>query len=79
MITDLYLGESKRLSRRLKYRKGVGRVSAGCRKGVELWSKLRQKCTTVARLRQNVDTCDTLAIPLRGVGCRRINLMYQRL
>jgi len=54
----------------MKYRMGVGRVSAGCRKGVELWSKLRQKCTIVARIRQNVDTCDTLAIPLRRGGCR---------
>ena len=54
----------------MKYRMGVGRVSAGCRKGVELWSKLRQKCTIVARFRQNVDTCDTLAIPLRRGGCR---------
>ena len=54
----------------MKYRMGVGRVSAGCRKGVELWSKLRQKCTIMAYLSKNVDTCDTLAIPLRRGGCR---------
>ena len=54
----------------MKYRMGVGRVSAGCRKGVELWSKLRQKYTIMAQLGQNVDTCDTLAIPLRRGGCR---------
>ena len=70
MYFDLSIGLSYRLSRTFWYRMGVGRVSAGCRKGVELWSKLRQRCTTMARLRQKVDTCDTLAIPLRRGGCR---------
>ena len=32
--------------------------------------KLRQMYTNVARLRQNVDTFDTLSTPLRGGGCR---------
>ena len=70
MITDLFIGLSRSLSRTLWYRMGVGRVSAGCRKGVELWSKLRHKCTIMAESRQKVDTCDTLAIPLRRGGCR---------
>ena len=60
----------------MKYRMGVGRVSAGCRKGVELWSKLRQKCTIVARIGQNVDTCDTLAIPLRRGGVSKLLFIY---
>ena len=54
----------------MKYRMGVARVSAGCRKGVELWFELRQKGTIWVNLSKNVDTCDTLAIPLRRGGCR---------
>ena len=63
----------------MKYRMGVGRVSAGCRKGVELWSKLRQKYTIMVKLRQNVDTCDTFAIPLRRGGCRSYSLLIPML
>jgi len=66
---------TKLFYRIMKYRKGVGRVSAGCRKGVELWSKLRQKGTIRAQSGQNVDTCDTLAIPLRRGGCRNYSLI----
>ena len=66
----------------MKYRLGVGEVSQGIEFDTQfrtILKKLRQMYTIMAQLRQKADTFDTLAIPLRGGGCRKISLMYQRL
>ena len=77
MDIDLYIGKSKSISRRVKYRKGVGGVSAGVAFDTYLriiLNYLRQKCTNVARIPQKADTCDTLATPLRRGGRRSYSL-----
>ena len=62
----------------MKYRMGVEWVSKGIEFDTQfriILKKLRQMYTNVARLRQNVDTFDTLSTPLRGGGCRSYSSM----
>jgi len=73
MITVLFIGLSSRISRSLKYRMGVGRVSQGIEFDTYIGmiiKKLRQKYTNMSTIRQKFDTFDTCAIPLRRGGFR---------
>jgi len=53
------------------------RVSNGCRMGVAKVSKIQGNTGLFTVWTKKFDTCDTLAIPLRGGGCRKISVVYQ--
>jgi len=49
-------------------------VSNGCRMGVAKVSQIQGNTGLFTIWTKKFDTCDTLAIPLRGGGCRKINV-----
>ena len=54
-------------------------VSNGCRLGVAKVSQIQGNTGLFTIWTKKFDTCDTLAIPLRGGGRRKINVECQRL
>jgi len=67
-----------RLRQRMYYNSTPG-VSNGCRMGVAKVSQIQGNTGLFTIWTKKFDTCDTLAIPLRGGGCRKISVEYQRL
>ena len=63
--------------RQKKYYNSTLGVSIGCRLGVAKVSKIQGDTGLFIIWTKKFDTCDTLAIPVRGGGCRKINLVYQ--
>ena len=65
--------------RQKKYYNSTPGVSIGCRLGVAKVSQIQGDMGLFTVWTKKFDTCDTLAIPLRGGGCRKISVEYQRL
>jgi len=57
-----------------KYYNSTLRVSNGCRIGVAKVSQIQGNIDLFTIWTKKFDTCDTLAIPLRGGGCRKISV-----
>ena len=60
-------------------KKPTPRVSNRCRLGVAKVSQIQGDMGLFTVWTKKFDTCDTLAIPLRGGGCRKISVVCQRL
>jgi hypothetical protein len=67
-----------RLRQKRSYNSTPG-VSNGYRLGVAKVSQIQSDTGLFTIWTKKFDTCDTLAIPLRGGGCRKISVECQRL
>jgi len=65
--------------RQKRYYNSTPGVSNRCRQGVEQVSQIQGDMGLFYLYPKKFDTCDTLAIPLRGGGCRKISVVPQRL